>query len=220
MYNGGDLVQTKSLIRRTAFAAGLVWSVAIALLGLQLPGLAAKALNFVPLAFVGLFWLFDKYLWHWSWVVRFVGRPDLRGTWVGHFDGEWITDDGTRNRTMGPTALVVSQTFTTLAVTLVAEKSKSYSYLAQVRKLESGEFRIDYDYTNKPFVHHRHTMPEHNGTAQLTVAGIRSNSLQGEYWTSRLSRGTLSAIWRSPDRRSDLKGGQSLAQKSRKEIIQ
>lgn len=173
----------------------------------------------MPLTLVLLFVLFDKFLWRWSPVIRFVGRPDLRGTWIGTFDAEWIAEDNTRNRTSGPIALVIKQTYTTLSITLLAEKSKSYSFLAQIRTLESGDFRVDYDYTNKPFLHQRRTMPEHSGSAQLLVTGPRNSAMAGEYWTSRLSRGTLTASWRSSHFGADLLTCQALPQETRKEIV-
>ncbi len=212
-------MQTKTVISRTAIVVGLIWSALLAALGLQLPSFAAKALGFVPLALVLLFTFFDKFIWHWSPVIRFVGRPDLRGTWIGTFDAEWIAEDNSRNRTSGSMALVIKQTYTTLSIALLAEKSKSYSFLAEIRTLESGDHRADYDYTNKPFLHQRRMMPEHSGSAQLLVTGPRTSALEGEYWTSRLSRGTLTASWRSSRYGSDLPTCQALQQETRKEIV-
>lgn len=211
-------MQPKSTIRITAYAVSGIWSAVVALSGLQLSTTAGKALGFIPILLVLLFAVFDNFIWHWPWIVRFVGRPDLRGTWVGTSSGEWIDERDVRHKSHGPAALIVKQTFLTLSVVLVAEKSKSYSYLADIKKLESGEYRVDYEYTNKPYRAERRSMPEHNGSTQLTVGSPRSNHLTGEYWTSRLSNGALDFTWRSSKRVTELAAAQALSQETRKEI--
>lgn len=208
----------KSTIRITAYVVSGVWSAALAVSGLQLSHNAGRALSLLPLLLVLLFAVFDNWAWHWSAIVRFVAGPDLRGTWLGTYSGEWIDENDLRHDSRGPAALVIKQTYLTLSVVLVAEKSKSYSYLSNIKKLESGEYRVDYDYSNKPYRAERRSMPEHSGSAQLTVGGPRSNRLTGEYWTSRLSNGALEFTWRSSKRVTELAAAQALSQEPRKEI--
>lgn len=211
-------MQPKSTIKFTTYIVSGVWSIVVALNGLKLSGFESKVLSFLPLVLVLLFAMFDNFLWHWPFILRFIGRTDLRGTWVGTHKGEWIGEDDKRNQSHGDAALVVKQTFTTLSVVLVAEKSKSYSYLANIKRLEAGEYRVDYEYANTPYRAERRSMPQHNGSTQLTVGGPRSNRLTGEYWTSRLSNGALDFTWRSSVRVTELSAAQALPAQTRKEI--
>lgn len=193
---------------------GGIWSIVAAVFGLQFGEMVKKGLGFIPLLLVLLFTAWDLWLWRWKPLVKYSGLPDLNGTWLGVFDSQWMDDDNERHTTTGPTALVIKQTFTQLSIVLVAEKSKSYSVLANVRHLESGEYRINYEYANTPLVKYRQKMPAHAGSAEFTIASARAGDMTGEYWTNRLSRGTLDLKWISDERVSKLEAAQNLKPKN------
>ena len=209
-------MQPKSIIRNTAYIVTTIWSVVVAANGVHLSSTTSKVLGFIPLALVLLFTLWDKYLWHVYPIVLISGLPDLRGTWLGKFDSQWLDDKYKPHETTQPVAITVKQTFTTLSIKLVAQQSQSYSTVAAVRHLESGEFQINYEYANKPFQPIRSKMPEHAGSSELLIATPRATKLRGEYWTNRFSRGTLDLTWTSKKRVSDLAAAQALAKQNRR----
>jgi SMODS-associating 2TM, beta-strand rich effector domain len=206
-------MKPKSLIRATAYTVGGVWSVAAALAGLQFDATWKKAFSFLPLLLVLLFTVWDLWLWKLPLVVKYVGVPDLNGTWLGEYESEWIDSQGHRNRETAPAVLTVKQDYTTLSVVLVSGESKSYSVLSHVTQLESGEYRINYEYSNTPLVKYRQKMPSHLGSAELTIASARGRHLAGEYWTNRMSQGALSFNWISDRVASTVEAAQHLPDK-------
>lgn len=209
----------KLVIRYTAIVVGLVWSVAIAINGWHLNKTSLKLLGLVPLALALLFTIFDLYLWRIGPMLRVSKTPDLRGTWLGTYDSEWLDAKGKLQRSSGPVALVVKQTFTTTSIVLVADKSRSYSTLAQIQQQPSGEFNIDYFYSNTPKVKFRRELTNHAGSARLILGSVRPMKSTGEYWTDRLSRGSLELAWVSHQRVSELADAQALPKEPRKEVV-
>lgn len=209
---------TKQVIRRTATVVFYVWSVAIAVNGLHLDKPWMKALSVLPLVLVLLFGVFDQFLWHQNLVLKFVKMPDLRGTWVGTYDSEFIDDNGERQRTSGPIALVIKQTYSDVSIRLLAEKSRSVSTLARMQAQDSGEFYLDYIYANAPKLKHRQELDNHFGSSRLILPSVRPIKFTGEYWTDRLSRGSLELNWVSKRTVSELVDAQILAQEPREEI--
>lgn len=203
-------MQLKPWIRGTALVVSFVWSLAIALNGLAVDDLTQQILGFVPLVLVLLFTAWDNWLWHLKIFLPLAKRPDLRGTWLGSFEAQWLDDKFQLHESTAPMALVINQSFTQLSVVLVAEKSKSYSLLAHVQQLPSGEYQINYEYSNTPAVKFRSEMSAHSGSTQFVVTKARSDRLSGEYWTNRWSRGSLQAQWVSKTKVSDLAQAQSL----------
>lgn len=188
-------MQPKFQIRTTAYVVSFLWSLAVAFNGLQLSSPTSKLLGFMPLALVLAFTAYDKYLWHLGLLLTFAKRPDIRGTWVGSFSGEWLDGNGRINNTDGPAALVIKQTYTQTSITLIGEKSKSYSFLAHIRQHDSGVFSVNYEYSNTPLQEFWRQLPPHSGSATLEVSSIRPGMITGEYWTKRMSRGTLKMSW-------------------------
>lgn len=202
-------MKPKSLIRGTAYVVGFVWSSATALAGLQFEDNWIKALTFLPLVLVLLFMAWDRLIWRLKPIIKYVGVPDLNGTWLGEYESVRV-DPCQRVELTGPAAITVNQTFTTLSVKLMTGESKSYSVLSHITHLESGEFRINYEYANTPLLKFRQKMPSHLGSAELTIASARGRELTGEYWTNRMSQGTLSLVWVSSKIASTLQAAQEL----------
>jgi hypothetical protein len=209
-------MQTASIIRGTAYVVTLIWSVAIFLSGLHLSSTWSKALNVLPLVLVVAFAAWDKWLWRLWPFILIAGRPDLNGTWLGRFDAQWLDANQQLNESNEAVALAIRQSFTTLSITLVAEKSTSYSILANVHHLDSGGYRINYQYANTPGVKFRRQLSAHDGSTELKIAGVRSSKLTGEYWTNRLSRGALDLTWISKSRASSLAQAQAFTPATRK----
>jgi hypothetical protein len=209
-------MKTSSVIRGTAYIVTLAWSVIIAVNGLHLSSTWSKIVSVIPLVLVLAFAAWDKWLWRVQPFIYFAGRPDLNGTWLGEFDAEWLDANQQLNTSTGPAMLAIKQSFTTLSITLIAERSASYSVLSNVRLLDSGEYRINYQYANAPLVKFRQQMPAHDGSAELKISKPRSAKLTGEYWTNRLSRGSLDLTWISKQRASSLAEAQAFTPATRR----
>lgn len=209
-------MQPKFQIRTTAYVVSFLWSLAVAFNGLHLSTPTSRLLGFIPLALVLAFTAYDKYLWHLRPQLIFAKRPDIQGTWIGSFSAEWLGDNENINHTDGPAVLVIKQTFTQTSIVLIAEKSKSYSFLSHIRQHDSGVFSVNYEYSNTPLLKFRGQLPVHSGSATLEVSSIRPRMITGEYWTNRMSRGTLEMSWISKRRAADLSTALGMTHEIRK----
>jgi hypothetical protein len=170
------------------------------------------------LALTLLFTLFDRFLWHLPWILRLGSTPDLRGTWLGTLTSEYLDNRGKLQKTQGPVAIVVQQSFSEISITALAEKSRSYSTLARIQRQPSGEFNVDYLYSNTPYIPYRDELTNHFGSSQFIVPSVRPVKFTGSYWTDRLSRGALDVSWVSSRRVSELSDAQAIPKESRKEL--
>lgn len=200
---------TGAVIRVTAYTVSATWSLILALAGLRLPTTWSRLVSFMPLLLVLIFAAWDNYLWRLPPFVYLAAQPDLRGTWLGHIDAQWIEADGKLNEASEETALLVNQSYSQISVTLMTAKSKSYSVLAQIRRLGSGEYCLAYQYSNTPVVKFRQQLVAHAGSAEVKTSGPRPAKMAGEYWTNRLSRGSLEFARISRRRAGDLAEAQA-----------
>lgn len=171
-------------------AVGLISTVNL-INGLQLPGLWGRVVSAVPLFVFVLFAVFDKWVWKWWFVPSLVQRPVIHGTWHGHLKSNWISPDADKPDGLYEAFLVVTQTFTTLQISLITEQSKSRSVISDVVKNTDDDFSVFYHYGNTPNVHIRDGSPIHMGGVSFEVFDVRPSKLEGEYWTSRNSGGSL-----------------------------
>ena len=182
-------------VRLTAYLVSGVYAIVLFLLGLQLPHLIGKLLAFLPTLIVLLFAAFDTLLWRIQ-PIRFAvrKRPRLRGTWQGTLSSQQRTRGGKEiNRPDIPIFLAMRQSFTELSITLLTSESKSRSTIASIQQNANGDFSIYYHYQNSPSVAVRERSPVHLGGAVIEVTSLDPQTLTGEYWTDRWSRGDFNA---------------------------
>ena len=148
-------------------------------------------------ALVGI--VFTKWIWRWKifqrWLIKI---PDLQGTWRGELKSDWIDPATGKNVTPIPIVLVVRQTFSSISCMLMTEESISYSTTANINYISGGEdLYLTYNYTNRPKMTIRDRSAIHDGAAILKIIKTPFFSLEGEYWTSRKTRGEMVLIFKS-----------------------
>ena len=190
-------------------AVGLI-SAVIFLAGLQLPTLWSRVISAVPLIVSSLFAVFDKWVWKWAFVPKLVQRPVLHGTWHGHISSSWNPE------TKYEAFLAITQTFTTIQVLLITAESKSRSVIAAVVTNSSDDFSVFYHYGNTPKPELRVDSPIHMGGVSVEAFGVRPSEIEGEYWTSRNSGGSMDFSRISGERIGSFIEGKKLQQKSEK----
>jgi len=141
--------------------------------------------------------VFTVWLWRWKilqgWLIPF---PDLNGTWQGHIQTNWKDAE---DKTPGPipTILTIKQSFGRMSCVMRTGEMESHSYLegfcidkdAQVR-------RLCYSYTSRPKASLRERSTPHDGTMLFSIIGKPVYKLEGEYWTQRQTKGTVSLTFR------------------------
>jgi hypothetical protein len=184
----GEASKTKLTISIVSGA----WSLALLLLGVQLPGAAPKVLFALPTVLLLLFALFNGWLWHVGPIRTIVGRPRLTGTWSGSlFSFRSAADGQEAAHDPIPIFLVIRESYLEVTVTLISEESRSRSIAAVLETEQEADFVIHYLYTNLPRLGVRDRSPQHAGGGRLDISGLEPETLTGEYWTDRRTRGSL-----------------------------
>ncbi len=136
--------------------------------------------------------IFVNYAWRWPIFARWlVCVPALRKTWEGtvtpiHCDGISAAAEPIS------AALEIRQTLFHVACIMRTQETTSRSFAAAIFvDPESGERRLSYSYSADSNLRTREHNPRHDGTAVMTIGSGSSPTLQGSYWTDRLTRGEL-----------------------------
>ena len=143
--------------------------------------------------------IFTKWIWRWSplqgWLIKI---PDLQGTWRGELKSDWINPETQKGIDPIPVVLVVRQTFYSIKCTLMTKESTSYSTTADINIVPSGDdLYLTYNYTNRPKAVIRDRSAIHDGASILKIIRKPNKCLEGEYWTSRKTRGDINLIFES-----------------------
>lgn len=150
-------------------------------------------------AIIGI--VFTKWLWRWKffqgWLIKI---PDLQGTWRGELKSDWINPETQKGIDPVPVILVVRQTFSSIKCTLMTVESSSYSTTADINVAPNSEdLYLTYNYTNRPKATIRDRSTIHDGAAILKIVNKPQRCLEGEYWTSRKTRGDMLLHFESRD---------------------
>lgn len=173
----------------------IIWGIILSISGsythLDLIGVVKK----VPLAitiYAFLVALFKNWMWGWKiWRGWLIKIPNLQGTWTGQLKSDWI--DPKTNKLLPPISaqLIIKQTLSSLYCELRTQESNSYSIAAQISQDAGGSLFLSYLYTNRSKIDFRDKSPIHDGATILKINGSPANLLEGEYWTSRKTRGEM-----------------------------
>lgn len=152
------------------------------------PKLAGVTLGRLALVEAGLFaflTFFNQWLWRQRLVVSLLrSGPLLRGTWKGAVTS---ADTGTKYEAY----LSVRQSFIQIEVRLMTAESTSETTSCQLINRPEGLAVIEYVYQNDPRPTIRNRSEIHFGGARLQAVGSWPEAIEGEYWTSRQTRGEL-----------------------------
>ncbi|WP_455768913.1 Cap15 family cyclic dinucleotide receptor domain-containing protein, partial [Micromonospora aurantiaca (nom. illeg.)] len=132
------------------------------------------ALTYLPTFLIIGVVAFDLWVWKWPGVARISNHPRIGGTWRArlqpHPDSH-IPENGNR----GPieAAMIIEQTYWTLAIRLLTSESASISTSATLRpEGDSKEQRIlAFTYRNAPKYEYRPRSQPHGGAVNLAITG-------------------------------------------------
>ena len=133
-----------------------------------------------------LFLAYDRRLWHFRWVRKLTGEPDLRGTWKGTLRSSYKRN----GQAIAPIPFIlrVTQTASSIKLTLFTGESTSVTEQARLAKDNDGRWKVSWTYSNAPRPAVRDRSDRHLGASEVFIA---SDGLEGSYYTDRLTRGEL-----------------------------
>ena len=174
------------------FVVALLWGVSLVLQGIDVSPELLKPFSTVVGALVVFFAIFEHFLWKVpginGWIVK---RPNIAGTWKVTFQTTWKNPE--TGVAPGPAAafMVVKQTFSHVTMTLLTKESSS-QFVADALSLgPDGRFAAYGVYLNEPKAAVRHRSEIHYGALKLTLQGAPVTTMEGIYWTDRLTKGDL-----------------------------
>lgn len=133
----------------------------------------------------------------WGWKVRIlqgwlVPYPDLNGTWTGEIQSNWINQKTQAKLAPIPVMLSIKQSFLSISCVMRTSEMVSYSY-AESFKIDTERQikQLVYSYMSKPNLSVVDRSPSHDGTIVFDIVGDADNSLNGQYWTARLTTGQI-----------------------------
>lgn len=174
----------------------IIWGVILLVKDIYSTNDIVLALKQIPTAitfYVVAGFLFTRWIWRWNllqgWLIKV---PDLQGTWRGELRSDWV-DPETDNRINPiPIMIIIKQTFSSIKCTLMTNESTSYSTAADIVMMYGNEdLFLSYTYTNRPKAAIRERSQIHDGATVLKIIKKPSLALEGEYWTSRKTRGDI-----------------------------
>lgn len=194
---GSIMMLTRLHITTLLVLAVLVWGVVLLMNGTPVSRqylapftIVGGVLGLAVLAFEHRLWR-SRILHGW-----FVQRPDIRGTWSLSLQSDW-TDPKTNARIPPIDCFAgITQTFSKLQIHLMTPESESWLIAHRICPSQKGEgYEVVGVYTNQPHnVLRGHRSEIHLGALFLDTHGVsqaRPDTLTGEYWTDRKTKGTL-----------------------------
>lgn len=136
--------------------------------------------------YLGLYLIFDRFVWKWGPVSKLLKLPDLAGTW--RCNG--ISLDRTPPTPWSGT-VTITQSWDKVRVHLKTDQSSSNSVAAALLCDPVGGHRLMYHYKNEPR-QGEDELHAHHGFAELSFA-VGSDSATGEYFNGR-GRNTYGSI--------------------------
>jgi hypothetical protein len=181
--------------------AALIW-LPLSVLGFVNGGPAAVlGMSDILAAVIIVVSAFERWGWRWRRLhPRPVGMPVIRGTWRGMMESSYVDPDTGTTQPPKVVYLAIRQTLTTVWVRFMTNESSSNQVVGSVKRDPASEdWLLSYTYQNTPKILLRKRSPEHHGGTFLTIYGEPPQRIEGEYWTSRDTKGTLAMDAHVPD---------------------
>lgn len=176
----------------------LVWTIAVIFRGGAFTIDHLMAFTSVSFLAPFLLYLYDKFFWKLPGLLDLLTHlPVIDGTWKVKIKSSYKNEEHP-NGVEIDAILVVRQSFSRIRLRIFTSESSSVSLSAEISEADEGIYKIAYSYQNDPKTHLRGDRSEiHYGAATITFNGRRPKNGAGEYWTDRLSKGSLDLIARS-----------------------
>lgn len=179
----------RTVVQGIVAVAAFVWAIGLTLQGVNVEWTWLRWYSLAVAIVIILLVGFDRWMWRWWPFKLLVRHPDISGTWKGEFRSTWDGEGKTETAPTREAFLVVRQTFSSVAVTLLTEESRSRSVVASLSAPRDSDASLSYTYMNTPKLRHQDRSRIHHGTAFFDIHGPPVDCLDGCYWTDRDTKG-------------------------------
>jgi hypothetical protein len=179
-------------IRAVILLAAGLWAAIMLISGESLKWSWAKPLGLVASAVIFIVAGFDRWAWRWPILRKLTKRPILVGTWRVELRTSY---KGRRDEVI-EAFLVVRQTYSTICVDMLFDRSQSTSMSGDL-VTEDGKCVLYYVFRSDKNTLERKGNPPSRGAAELTVDRHATLRLEGDYWMEHGTHGRVSTTGHS-----------------------
>jgi hypothetical protein len=183
-------INHKIALRAQVVLIAIIW-VLLLLIRKQTVLVSLDAIKQLPLV-ISIYTFSHLIFTKWGWKLPLfypwlVPIRDLSGSW----EGEVTSTSIQANNPISVTANIQHR-YDSISILIQSSESESLSTSATLDKNSHDETLLRFTYTNRPRATLRNESPIHEGASMLRL--VDSNTLIGEYWTSRNTGGEIKLI--------------------------
>jgi len=175
-------VHLKKITAITLTLGAIVWLILYFIQGFEPISFSSLKSLFSGFTFIGLFWaIYFRWAWKWPYMRNILYKPNINGTWLGHFKSNWRDDNGNL-QPQKKFVLVIRQTWLTLSIKAFTEIQKTNSHIESLIFDDSkGTKILAYLFSEKD---NTSDGDLRKGAAELDLAeGDDLKILEGNFWT-------------------------------------
>lgn len=177
--------------------AAAIWLGVAILLDVPVDQRWLRALGGVISIVVLLLVVFDRWMWRWPLVNRFVKRPVLLGTWKATLSSNWPDRETGQPISPMDAYLVIRQTYSRVSVRALFRGSRSEHIVGDIVRSPTGPPVLWFMFRSEAHALHRDGNPPRRGAAALVISSAPTLRMQGDYWTEEETRGEVQTHGRS-----------------------
>lgn len=134
--------------------------------------------------------LFDRYAWRWPFVNDLLEIPILDGYWEGNVVRNGLDGKPPETRKV---KMTVTQRWSTISIVFTGQSSTSHASVIAMNIADPKQISLRWVYDARDISGHPAKNRYGEGTTMLTLANsIGKRQLQGMYYSTKLSKGTIS----------------------------
>lgn len=135
--------------------------------------------------------IFAEWLWKYpifkEWLVLI---PNLSGEWTGKLNATYQDPEAGKKTSSKGINATIKQDLFHISIIMRTKEMKSTSFVAAF-DIDKNQNLKRMCYTSRPKPEYREKSPMHDGTALLEIMENPPSKLNGEYWTTRKTTGTI-----------------------------
>src|SRR5215469_3547136 len=183
-----DKVPAMNANTQTKIAIGIaagIWFLIAVLTNQAVSNVALKTVSIVASVVTIFFLLYDRIIWKLPPVRVVTGKPVVAGTWRGTLQSDYVHPGENDPRPPIPAVIRITQTDSSIFVTLFTSESESTTEQGRILKEADGRWRMSWLYVNNPRPSLQYRSSIHHGVCDLYLSGQHGELLTGRYFTSR-----------------------------------
>lgn len=182
---------SRNNVQAVIIIAVIFWGLALFFQGVDLYPALLRPYSLVVGGVIIILALYDNLLWRIPYLRWIPGRPpNLNGTWAGVLTSNYCVPGSSTPVAPVLAFIVVTQSASEISIKQVTTESHSRTLTCALDR-SSESWTASYTYINEPNLSVQIRSSIHRGAGILNIHGSPPSSIEGPYWTSRGTMGTV-----------------------------